>query len=633
MQHSLYRVTACAMALAVFGVSVPALADSLSAVSTPATSAVDLDNLVVTATRTASTLDQTLIAVNVIDRQQIDRLQPASLSDLLRGLPGVSISNSGGLGKSTSLFLRGTQSDHVLVMVDGIRAGSATTGGFAWQDIPVEQIERIEIVRGPFSSLYGSSAIGGVVQIFTRRPKGAFAPHLSLAAGSERTWRRSARIGGRGDSDWYSINLTNDSSDGIDAFGGDPARLTPERYLDPDLDGYRNSSLTVQGGYQFDPQWDAEANLLRAQSHNKYDGSSNNESDGVQQVLGARLRHTPDEQLTVLLSAGRSEDRSDAFLDGVYSSTFDSRRDQGSLQTDMAITDGLLTLGFDWLRDRVDSSSTYQVNQRSNRALFGQWQQQFDRHALQASLRRDDNSQFGAETTGSALWRVGLGDTLSATVSVGSAFKAPTFNELYFPGYGNPDLAPESSRSVEIGLRGEHGRASWALSAFKTRIDDLIAYDSTLVDDAHPFGQPNNIERARIRGIELSSQARVMDWDLSGSASWLEPRNDGQRFSGNVLPRRARQTARIDADRRVGAFALGASLHAIGARFDDLGNTRRLHGYSTTDLRISYAAGTDWSLRLSAANVFDRSYETAAFFNQPGRTWLLNLRYSPGAIN
>lgn len=632
MQHPLYRVTACALALAAFGVSLPALAGPSSIVGTLAAAAVELDNVVVTATRTARTQDQTLVALSIIDREQIERLQPMSLPDLLRGLPGVSISNNGGPGKSTSLFLRSTQSDHVLVLVDGVRAGSATSGGFAWQDIPVEQIERIEIVRGPFSSLYGSAAIGGVVQIFTRRPQAAFDPHLSIGFGSHGTRRAAAGVGGRGGDGWYSINLAHENTDGIDAFRGNPGLATPERYLDPDFDGYRNDSLSLQGGYRFNQQWDAEARLLRAQSHNEYDGSINNEAEGVQQVLGSRLRYAPNELLTLLLSAGRSEDRSDAFLDGVYSSTFDTRREQALLQADMAITDGLLTLGFDWLRDEVDSTSAYQVDQRSNRALFGQWQQQFGRQALQASLRRDDDSQFGAETTGSALWGLEFSDALRATASFGTAFKAPTFNELYFPGYGNLNLAPESSRSVELGLRGDHGSTGWALSAFQTRIDDLIAYDSTLVDDTHPFGQPNNIERARIRGIELTGQARQLDWDLSGSATWLDPVNEGRRYSGNVLPRRARQTARIDADRRIGAFGVGASLHAVGERFDDLRNARRLHGYATTDLRVSYAAGTQWTLRLSVANVFDRNYETAAFFNQPGRTWLLNLRYQPGRL-
>lgn len=606
-----------------------ALAAVLLTVISPAhafDAATDLDQVVVTASRTARTQDQTLAAITVIDRDDIERLQPGSLPDLLRGTPGVSLSNNGGPGKATSLFLRGTESDHVLVLVDGIRIGSATSGGAALQDIPIEQIERIEIVRGPFSSLYGSEALGGVIQIFTRRPRSAFAPTFSFGVGSFDTQRVSAGVGGRGGQGWYSINAAHEDTAGIDAFRGNPALARPERYRDPDLDGYRNQSLTLQGGYRFNDAWEADARLLRAEGRNEYDGSLNNEADSVQQVVGTRVRFAPTDRFALTANAGRSADRSDAFLRGVYSSTFDTRREQGSLQADIGTGGSLVSVGVDWSRDEVDSSTAYRVDHRSNRGLFGQWQQDVGAHALQASVRRDDNSQFGGKTTGSALWGWSVSDALRLTASAGTAFKAPTFNELYFPGYGNPGLQPETSRSVELGVRGKHGGGGWSLNGFDTRIDDLIAYDATLGE----FGGPNNIDRARIRGVEAGADTVLAGWMVQGSATWLDPRNDaGGRSQGKVLPRRARETARVDADRRFGAIGLGASVIASGERYDDLANTRRLGGYATTDLRIAYAMTEAWSVQFAANNVFDRQYETAAFYRQPGRNYLLTVRYRP----
>ncbi|WP_342317009.1 TonB-dependent vitamin B12 receptor [Lysobacter sp. FW306-1B-D06B] len=585
--------------------------------------ATDLDQVVVTATRTAQTQDQALAAITVIDRAEIERLQPASLPALLTGRAGISIANNGGPGKSTSLFLRGTESDHVLVLIDGIKIGSATSGGASLQDIPVEQIERVEIVRGPFSSLYGSEALGGVIQIFTRRPQGAFAPSASAAVGSDNTQRYAAGVAGQASDPsrgaWYAINAAHESTDGINAYRG-------TRNFDPDKDGYRNTSLTLQGGYRFSEQWDADLRAFRAEGNNEYDGSTNNEADTVQQVVGGRVRYTPGDRLKFTAGLGTSADLSENFLNGVYSSTFDTRREVGSLQADVGLATGLLTLGFDWLGDKVHSNTDYARDRRINRGVFGQWQQAFGTQSVQASARRDDDSQFGGETTGSVLWGWNFTPSLRLGASYGTAFKAPTFNELYFPGYGNPDLGPETSRSVEVSLRGEHGWGTWSLNAFDTKIDDLIAFDSTL----GPMGGPNNIDRARIQGVEATAGVVWMDWSLRTSLTWLDPRNDGDNVNHDkLLPRRAKQSGRIDLDRKFDRFSIGASVIGVGERYDNLANTTRMGGYGLFGLRAGYAFTDAWSVQASLDNAFDKRYETAALYNQPGRTWLLTVRYQP----
>jgi vitamin B12 transporter len=604
----------------------------LCCVAAPATAAVatDLDQLVVTASRTAQTQDQALAPIAVIDRAQIERRQVNSLPELLRGEAGVQLVNNGGPGKATSLFLRGTESDHVLVLVDGVKIGSATSGGAALQDIPLEQIERIEIVRGPFSSLYGSEAIGGVIQIFTRRPQGAFTPSFSAAVGSDTLRRYSAGVSGRSQGDlaqsggWYAINTAYERSDGINAYLKRSAS-----YYDPDLDGYSNRSLSAKGGWRFSPQWAMEAHALQANSRNEYDGSTSNIGKGEQQAAGGKLIYSPADAFKLTATVGYSADLSDTYLDDVYSSTFNTRRKQAALQADLQAGPGLLTLGGDWLRDDVQSSEVYDVDHRRNHALFAQWQQSFGAQSLQVSVRRDDDSQFDGKTTGSVLWGWNFSDQLRLTASYGTAYKAPTFNELYYPNYGNPNLAPESSRSFELGLRGEHDWGDWSLNAFQTQVDDLIAYDSSLVDANHPYGQPNNVDEARIRGVEAVVGTELAGWMLRSTLTWQDPRADGDTNHGNLLARRARQSGRIDVDRKFGRLRIGSSLFASGYRYDELRNSTRLPGYALLDLRVGVTLVGGWDLGLSANNVFDRDYQTAAWYAQPGRNYLLTLRYHP----
>ncbi len=594
-----------------------------------AQTATDVEDVVVTNSRTAQTQDAALAAISVITREDIDRLQPASVPDLLRGQAGMSISNNGGMGKESSLFLRGAESDQVIILVDGIKIGSATLGKAALQDIPVDQIERIEIVRGPFSSLYGSEAIGGVIQIFTRRPKGAFSPNFSIAVGSNETARMALGVGGRGENGWYSVNAAHERTQGINACRGAGFPVFAGCFTsEPDRDAYRNTSLSAQGGYRFNDEWDAEAGIMRAEGRNEYDGDFQNRSSVVEQVANALVRYRPAQALTLTLKAGESMDLSDNYKDADAAGYFDTHRRQGTLQADIVAGNAVISVGFDWLRDRIESDAGYPVTQRINRAVFGQWQQSFGTHSLQASARHDEDDQFGGKETGALLWGWGFSDALRFTASYGTAYKAPTFNELYFPFFGNPTLEPETSRSAELGLRGQHGWGAWSVNAFETRIENLIGYDPT-PRPGLPFGGANNIDSALIRGIELTGETTLAGWNLHGTATWLDPRDDEGQDLDNILPRRARQSARVDADRRFGDFNLGASIAAEGERYDDPANTRRMGGYATTDLRAGYVLTPAWTLQLNVNNVFDKQYETAAFYNQPGRNYLLSLRYRP----
>ena len=595
----------------------------IPALSCTAESGSTLPPIVVTAGRVAQTAEETLASVTVITREDIERSQALSVPDLMRGVPGVSLSNNGGPGKSSSVFLRGTDSGQVLVLIDGVKVGSATLGSTAFEHIPVEQIERIEIVRGPRSSLYGSEAIGGVIQIFTRKGGGVLKPSFSLGVGSYDTYKGSAAVSGGGANSWFSASLSGVDTQGFNDCNGEPNVAGCFTY-EPDKDGYRNLSGNLRAGHRFDNGAEVDVHWLRTEGDSKFDGDFQNESETLQQLLSAGLRLTPMDIWALSLKAGRSRDESDNFKDGAFSSRFESERDTLSWQNDLTLaSDHLLTLGVDYQDDKVSGTTAYTVTTRDNVGLFGQYLGRFGMHDLQASLRGDDNEQFGSQTTGSLAWGYEFGGGLRLTASYGTAFKAPTFNELYFPEFGNPNLSPEESASIEAGLSATTAWGSWSVNLYQTDIDDLIAFDADIF-------APANIDAARIRGLEAVLDARLGQWDLSSNITLLDPINKGDGPNRNKrLARRAKQSLRMDLDRSFDRYSLGATLLGVGRRYDDIANSRELDAYVTLDLRGEYRFAQAWRLQARIDNLFDEEYETAAFYNQSGRSVFVTLRYQP----
>ncbi|MBT8420855.1 MAG: TonB-dependent receptor, partial [Gammaproteobacteria bacterium] len=422
----------------------------------------------------------------------------------------------------------------------------------------------------------------------------------------------------------------NLSASGIDTGGFNVCRYNQTPFADcntmeSDDDGYRELSGSLRAGYRFDNNLEVDLHLLHADGDTEFDGSFQNETKSIQQVVGGTLRYAPIDNWQLTLAAGRSQDKSNNFKDGVFSTRFDTKRDALSLQNDFSIGDAhVFTLGVDYQDDKVDSTTDYTVTSRDNKGLFTQYQGMFSEHDLQLSLRQDDNEQFGEHATGSAAWGYAFSEALWLSASYGTAFKAPTFNELYWPdGYGNPDLGPEESKSFELGLGGQADWGNWSLNAYETRIDDLIAYDASTSAIA-------NVNKARIRGLEGVLTTRVRGWNLDANVTLLDPKNRSSGDeSGNVLPRRAEQSLRVDADRQFGQYAIGATLFTEGRRYDDLKNSDRLGGYAILDLRAEYEFARDWRVQARIENLLDKEYETAAFYNQPGRGVFVGVRYQP----
>jgi vitamin B12 transporter len=580
--------------------------------------------IIVTATRTAQPVDAALASVTVITREDIERQQSRSIEDLLRGVTGVNIINNGGPGKSTFVQMRGTESDHIMVMIDGIRMGSASSGTTAFENIPLEQIERIEIVRGPRSSLYGSEAIGGVIQIFTRKGSGGrgFNPSFSFGGGSYGTLNGSAGLSGSGERGWFNLTASGMGTKGFNACtGSDTAGCFT---IEPDRDGYRNVAGSARAGYRFESGLELDANFMQSSGRTQFDGSFVNISETMQQVFGGSARYSPLDLWRVSLIAGRSREDGDNFLGRQFMTRFHTTRDTVSLQNDFTINPNhQLTVGMDYLHDHLDSTEAFIKTSRANWGAFSQYLATIDRHRAQLSLRYDDNQQFGSWVTGGAGWGYTITDRISLTANFGNAFKAPTFNELYFPGFSNPDLRPEESRSFEFGARGNMAWGKWSLNVYDTRIDNMIAFDANIF-------APANINQAHIRGLEAALSTTIRGWLLNGNLTFLDPENrsaDANR--GNILPRRAEQSFRLDIDRAFGRYRVGAMFLAEGERFDDLGNTRKLNSYVKFDLRAEYVLSKHWRLQGRIENLFDKHYETATFFNQPGRNFFATIRYQP----
>lgn len=586
----------------------------------------------ITATRTEQAA-AAVASVSTLTRQDIERNQSTNVPDLLRTLAGVNVVSNGGRGKSTSVSLRGTQDKHLLVLIDGVKIGSATSGSAALQNLPIEQIERIEVVRGPRSSLYGSEAVGGVIQIFTRKAAhDGIRPYASLGVGSESTVKGSVGVEASQAGAWLNASIASEDTDGINARSyRDNAPLAYE----PDDDGYRALSGAVRGGYRFANGLELDGTVLTTEYRSHFDSRSTRGTsgldaytDGQEQVLGARARFSPMDRWKVTLQAGHSEDKTEQYQDQKFYSLYHTKRDAYSWQNDIVLSaNQLLTVGVDYQYDRIDTDSNYVQTSRYNQGAFAQYQARLGDHALQASLRHDKDEFFGSYDTGSLGWRYALNETLSVLASYGTAFRAPTFNDLYYPASastaGNPDVQPEESESYELGISGTHDWGDWAVNAYETQITDLIEWQGN-----SPM-RPTNVSSARIRGLETSLTTELLGWELAGNITLMDPRDHSDQNHGKLLQRRAKRSLNLDLDRRFGAVGVGASLFATSYRYDDNANSeaKRMDGYALVDLRADYRFNPEWQVQMKVSNLFDREYQTAQTYEQPGRALLFTLRY------
>jgi vitamin B12 transporter len=606
-----------------------------------------LNPVVITATRTAEPIQSVLAPVSVLERADIERLQSKDFSDLISHLPGVDISRDGGPGALSSLYLRGTNSDHTLFLIDGQRVSSATLGSTSFQFLDPQQIEKIEVVRGPKSTLYGSDAIGGVIQIFTRRSTVEPSSYVRAGYGSENSYQIAAGSQGKIEQLRYSAHLSQFFSDGI-------SNLDEKTPPNDDDDAYRNSSASFNVGYDFANGAALDVNHFYTRTKNEfddalsYDGISEPYSKGWMQNTNAVLKMPLTSFWDTTLSAGRSIDDTDSYdkldLDPLGRTDFRTTRKSASWQNDFAVTDKqTITVGIDYYNDHLDSSNEYYdlnkgkiVRDRDNVAYFAQYLLSYEFFDLQAGLRKDDNEAFGQNNTRDFALGFKLPAQHRLTLSYGTAFKAPTLNDLYFPpdlyGQGNPDLKPQHAENYEIGLRGDYTTWQWALNGYENKVDNLIIWLPVDPGDPNNYAwAPSNIATAKIRGAEFVASTRVQDWVIQGSLTYVDPRDDE---TDNLLPKRAQRSAKLDVDRSFGAWGVGLSWLAQSDRYGDGDNTRMYHtsGYGLLDLRASYEFSKAWLAQVRLDNVLDKNYvlnraSGGIDYNQPGFGWFTTLTY------
>lgn len=573
-----------------------------------------LSPIVVTASRVPQSADATLSSVTVITRKDIQNSGALSVPELLQGRAGIELTANGGRGQLTSLFMRGTASNAVLVLIDGVRAGSVTAGGFSWELLPLSQIQRIEIVRGPHSVQYGADAVGGVIQIFTTHKHAHTTVNFNAGAGTYTTRKVGGGVSGGNATSWYSVRGEHLATHGFDVY----------KLADPDNDGYDNTSFSASAGHRFahGVEWQAEA--LQATGNTQYDRVFGpfgpNQDDYKQQVLSTRMSFHPLAAWKLTLLAGRSLDNRNSLLpDGNLDYRFDSTRKTYSWQNDFYLGDKqILSAGVDRYQDSIDSTTSYTRTQRTTRGLFAQYIGHYDRQSVQIGVRRSRDDQFGTHNTGSVAWAYRFDDAVRLRLSQGTAFRAPTFNDLYYPfGYGNPNLKPEDSRTDEIGLSGRHHAVNWQLNAYRTRIDNLIV-------SGPPTYVPYNVGKAQIDGLEAIVSGKWAGLTHQLSLTLLNPRD---KISGKLLPRRSKQSLRWAVSRRLGKTTLGATLIAQSGRYDDAANTQRVAGYGIVNLRARYHLGQGYTVFGSLDNVFNKGYETVANYNTAGRTLFVGIRY------
>lgn len=576
-----------------------------------------LDTVIVSANRIAQPVTETLAPVSIITREEIQAKNITSLKQALVTLPGISLISSGGKAQSTSLFTRGTNSSHTLILLNGQRINSATLGSTLFNLIPVDQIDRIEYVRGPRSALYGSDAIGGILQIFTNQQPSENTTTVSATAGSDNTQILSGSVRRAiSDKTFYSVHLSDEQSGGYDVRDAQSA----------DNDGYSIRTLSASLNHQINEQFNVQANSNLWQGDYEFDPSfGGDETEFSNFAHGLKLGYSR-ANLDSSLSLGISQDDSLTFGNGVTKakgSKFVTQHKELNWLNHLSVGDYTdLTAGIDFRQDDVSKSSTnYSVEQRDTTGIFAGVIHSFDRIDLESSVRRTDDEQFGLHNTWSlaAAWNFDNGIQLG--LSRGTGFKAPTFNDLYFPGSGNPNLKPEQSKSTELSISGGD-EVRWSVNLYETDITNLIAW----APDANGNWKPSNVNNANIKGLEASTSFSYAAVAHTLTLDLLDPTDN--KTGKDLIYRPDRQFKWQVSYAVEQNLTVGADLLYQGKRFTNAGNTASLPSNTLVNLYFSYEPYPSLELGVRVDNLLNKQYQSNRGFNAPDRQLMLTLGYS-----
>jgi len=629
------RVPAILAAIAAF---VPALVPAFYPAMVHAQAAPDasgaalgqtLAPVVVTASRTAQAVTEALPHTTVVTQEDIVNTQAPDLRSLLRGQAGVEFATTGGMGANTTLFMRGANSNQVLILVDGVRIAGASGGTAQLANILPDQIDHIEVVRGNVSALYGSDAIGGVVQIFTKSGVGqAPAANASVEYGSNNTRQGTVGYGGQVGDTSFNVTGSMFKTDGYSSIDAakwnrdNPTRARQGIGPNPADNPYENKSVSGQVKHKFSQDWDAGVAAYYSNSQLSYDSTSGKPTDDLRMdselyTLSAFVNGKLLPDWRTHFKVAQSEDRAETTKNGLFDSLFSTRSRQFNWQNEYALTpDHTLLFGTDYLQQEL-SSSAYNAPIRNVFSVYGGYEGKIGRHQLQLNARNDHYSDFGNQGSFFAGYGFHLTQAVKLIANVSNAFRAPTFNELYYPNFGQPNLQPERAKSAELGVQVETAATGLLrVTAFETRYNDLIV--ST--QQANGLFLAQNVNKAKVQGVEASWRANLLGTDVGASVTFQNPVDE---TNGTQLLRRARRHASFDVGRNIGDFRVGGEWLVSSSRMDN--GSRRLGGYGILNLTARYNIDKQWFVAARVENLFDKNYQLAYPYATQGRAGFVTL--------
>lgn len=579
-------------------------------------------SVVVTASRLEQQLTDTIAHTTVITQKDIRESNAVDLPSLLRREAGFEFVQNGGIGTTSSVFMRGSDGRQVLILIDGVRAGSATLGTTQIEGVMLNQIERVEIVRGNVSALYGAGAIGGVIQIFTKQGWGEPRAEAEAMAGSRGTSRVAAGYRGSVENTRFSLNVTRFETSGFSAL--DP-KLAPK--ANPDNDGYRNTSFSGQLSQRVAAGHEIGLRAYQNSGQVEYDNAFGKPTDRHRAENGVsafalysnnRIASFWDSKLTL----AEGSDKSKNFANDAVPTRFDTANTQLQWQNDFKLAkEHIVTAALERQQQRVDSTTAYSVAARKVNTPMLAYNGRFGAHQFQASVRRDRYSDFGSADTRLAGYGYDIGTRWKVTAMHSSAFTAPTFNQLFFPGFGNPNLQPEKANSNEFGLQFAFDGHMLRVATFRTRYQNLI--ETVAVTPA--IFLPQNVARASVEGTELSYTGQFRGWDLRTSLTVQDPINA---TTGAQLRRRAATFGNLVVTTTVSGWRLGGELIVSGTRPDNNIVTSApvtLGGYKVVNLTARRALTKSTFIAARLENAFAEKYQLAHGYNVPGRGAFVSL--------
>ncbi|OOV87836.1 TonB-dependent receptor domain-containing protein [Oceanospirillum linum] len=606
------------------------LATAVSAALSPVAFAADPMTIVITASRTEQAQTDTVSSVTVITKEDLKQQQPKSVTEALAATPGIQIRSNGGYGQESSLFLRGISQDRMLVLVDGVQIGSATLGEVSLHHLPVDQIERIEVVRGARSSLYGANAIGGVIQIFTKQQKQEHShAEIALSGGSNNTQQGAISISHSDGQSQLRANISHFTTDGFD--------IKPDQAdLGADDDGYTNSSVKLDAEHKVGKHTFL-AGMQYTTGENDYDraylgydadqGKSIYTNDAVNEFVYssfyAGIESALSDNLTLNAKASHYKDDNQTVLAGEDQNSFITNTEKLELQATRYFDNELLLVaGFDYKKDDVsDSTQSYDEETRDNKALFALLEKSGEKYQAALSARIDDNEAFGSFSTYGIDANYQVAPKVKITAGFATAFLVPTFNDMYWPNQGNPDLDPETSDTATLGLNFQpESHLSFDINLYQTQLDDMIAW----APDADGNWKPSNVDSVRITGAELIASADLGNTQLTFNANLLDTEDKQEK---KQLIYRAKQTANLRVNHTLNQLTLGFDAQFTGERYTDAQNTDKLGGFTLYNLDARYLFSPQLDLSASIKNLTDKDYVSTKGYATAGRTVFGTFRY------